>query len=353
MRLGGSLRRLACAGALAIALSFGRPAAAADLPTITIGLVPSVPAAITFLALDEGYFREAGVEVKIQQLDTISKAIPFIANNHMQIVYGGGLSVGYFNALVQGLPVVLALDAGSSPLYHDIVIRPDLKDQIKRVADLKGRPVAVVGAGSVAIYELGKVLETAGLTLKDVDLKYVPFTQTGATLANKAVDAALSVPPFAGLMIEKGLAAPWLDPDTLVRPTPMDLVAFMVNTDWAQQNRELSRKVFLALARAGREYCQAYHHGPNRAQVVDELIRHKAMSDRALTERMDWQARDPNGRFNLASIIDVQNWLYKQGMLEKKAPEDKLIDPSYADYAAQQLGPFHLINKGSTLAGCR
>jgi hypothetical protein len=46
----------------------------------------------------------------------------------------------------------------------------------------------------------------------------------------------------------------------------------------------------------------------------------------------------------------VQN---KHHIIDKKAPEDRLVDESYADAAASALGPFHLVNEGSTLAGCR
>ena len=318
-----------------------------------MGVVPSVPAAITYLAIDKGYLRDAGIEAHIETIDTVSKVIPFLANNHMQVVEGGGLSAGYFNALVQGLPITLALDAGSSPLYHDMLVRPDLADQFKTVADLKGRSVAIVGPGSAAVYELGKVLETAGMTLKDVDVKYAPFTQMGAAFANKAIDVAFEVPPFGSLVVEKGLAVRWLDPDKIIKPTPMSIIAYEVNTDWAEKNHDAARRLFVALARAGRDYCQAYHHGPNRAEVIDVLIKYKAMTDRDLAERMPWQARDPDGRFNPASVIDVQNWFYDQHIIDQKAPEDRLVDESYAEEAAKELGPFKLINQGSPLAGCR
>lgn len=340
-------------GALMLALVTTSRAFAADLVPITMGVVPSVPAAITYLAVEKGYLRDAGIDAHIETIDTVSKVIPFLANNHMQVAEGGGLSVGYFNALVQGLPITLALDAGSSPLYHDMMVRPDLVDQFKTVADLKGRTVAIVSPGSVGVYELGKVLETAGLTLKDVDLKYVPFTQMGAAFANKAIEVGIEVPPFGSLVAEKGLAKSWLDPDKIIKPTPMSIISYQVNTDWAKANHEVAVKLFIALARAGREYCQAYHHGPNRGEVVDVLVKYKATSDPALTDRIPWQARDPDGQFNPASVADVQDWFFKEHIIDKKAPADRLVDNSYADAARKALGPFHLINQGSPLEGCR
>ena len=48
----------------------------------------------------------------------------------------------------------------------------------------------------MSTYELGKMLETAGLTASDVDIKILRFTQMGAAFANKAIDAALVIPPF-------------------------------------------------------------------------------------------------------------------------------------------------------------
>ena len=51
--------------------------------------------------------------------------------------------------------------------------------------------------------------------------------------------------------------------------------------------------------------------------------------------------------------MDVQDWFFKEGLIKQKFPAERLIDTSYADYAAQQLPPFQVINTSSKLAGCR
>jgi hypothetical protein len=109
----------------------------------------------------------------------------------------------------------------------------------------------------------------------------------------------------------------------------------------------------VALARAGRDYCQAYHHGPNRGEVIDIMMREKIATDRGLLDRMDWQARTPNGEFNLASLVDMQKFFKNAGIIDKTAPDDALVDPSFAKVVAKDLGPFELINKASPLKGCR
>jgi NitT/TauT family transport system substrate-binding protein len=327
--------------------------AAARAEPITIAIVPSVPAASTLIAEEKGYFRAAGLDVKIERIDSMGKAVAFLAANHVQVAQGG-LNAGIFNAMGQGLPVILALDGGSTPLYHKIVVRRGLEDRIKTPADLKGRTIGLSAPGSTSMYELALTLASAGLTLKDVEVKHLAFSQMATALANGALDAALAVAPFTALIVERDIGTPWIDPEAgYIKPLPMTSVAYVVNTDWAAQNPDVARRLMLALARGSRDYCQAYHHGPNRGEMLDVLMKHRIATDRALLDRMDWQARNPDGAFSLASVTDIQAFFKREGVIDKTAPADHLIDPRYAAAAAKEFGPFEVINRESRLEGCR
>lgn len=333
----------------AILAALGTPASAQK---ITIAIVPSVPGGTTYVAADEGYFRDAGLDVDIERVDSLGKAVAFLATNHVQVAQGG-INAGFYNAVAQGLPVALALESGSSPTYHQILVRTDLKDQIRTPADLKGRTVGLSSPGSTSMYEVASVLASAKLTLKDIDARNLAFSQMAAAMANGALDAAMEVAPFTDRMIEQKIGVPWIDPDDYIHPLPMSSVGYVVNTDWARQNADSAHKLFVALARAGRDYCQAYHHGPNRAEIVDIFLKHRIGTDRDLLDHMAWQSRDANGDFNIASILDMQAFFQRAGVITKTSPADKLVDPSFAAAVANELGPFNLINKASTLKGCR
>jgi NitT/TauT family transport system substrate-binding protein len=334
---------------LVIAVLLSAPASAQQ---ISIVVVPSLPGGSTYIAAEKGYFRDAGLDVKIDRIDSLGKAVAFLASNHVQVALGG-INAGYYNALAQGLPLVLALEAGSTPVYHQILIRPDLKDAIKTPADLKGRTVGLSSVGSTSTYEVSEVLASAGLTLKDIDAKNLSFSQMAAAMTNGALDAAFEVAPFTQRMIEQKIGLRWIDPDDYIRILPLTSVGYIANRDWAKANPDAARNLFVALARAGRDYCQAYHHGPNRGEVIDIMMREKIATDRGLLDRMDWQARTPNGEFNLASLVDMQKFFKNAGIIDKTAPDDSLVDPSFAKAVAKELGPFKLINKASPLKGCR
>jgi NitT/TauT family transport system substrate-binding protein len=319
---------------------------------VTIALVPSVAAGPTFIAAEKGYFDAANLDVKIERIDSLSKAVAFVASNQVQVGQGG-IDAGTFNGVAAGLPIVMALESGSTPLYHRILVRADLKDKIKTAADLKGRTVGISSPGSTSVYEIGMVLASAGLRIKDIDLKYLAFSQMGAALANGALDAAIEA-PFGDIAIEQKIAAPWIDPeDGYIVPLPLTEVAYIANTEWIKQSPEVAQRLFVALAHAGRDYCQAYHHGPNRAQVVDIMVKNKIVADRDLLDRRDWPARSPNGEINLDSVDSVETFFKQEAIIDKTAQRDRLVDASFTQAAAKELAPFQLLNKSSKLQGCR
>jgi NitT/TauT family transport system substrate-binding protein len=335
-----------------LAILGGATAAQAQDVTVKIGMVKSISSVATLTAIEKGYFKEYGIKVETEDLDTSANVIALLAQNQLQVVEGG-ISAGYFNALDKNLPITMVMDRVSSPLGHHLMIRPDLKGQITRLKDLKGRIIASNGQGSVSTYEVGKMLETDGLTIADVDIKVLPFNQMAIAFTNKAIDAAIVIPPFTSQFIDKGFAVSFKEPDDLVKPWPLTIAVAMINTDWAKPNRDLLRNYFTAYLHGVRDYCQAYHGGANRAELIQRLIRTGTETREELLYKYPWPARDPNGRINVASMLDMQAWYRGNKFGNAQLPAERLADTSYADYAAAKLGPFVLENQDSKLAGCR
>ncbi len=342
---------LRCAVAL-LALVVAAPGNARAQAKVVIGSVPGIAAAGTYIADAKGYFRAAGINADIENLASAADAMASLATNEFQVVEGG-YSAGYWNALAKNFPIITAFERGSRPTNHKIVVPASMKDVIKTVADLKGHSVAVNGPGSLTIYELGRMLEASGLTLKDVDVKYMPFPQMAIAFKNGAVDAAEDIPPFVNQGKEQGLMVEIGSIDDTLKPYPRGSIAYQINTDWAAKNRDVARKFFIAIARGTRDYCQAYHHGPNRDEILDIMVKYKIMSDRALLDRIPWQGRDPDGRMDAGTALDIQDWFFKEGMINQKFPAERLIDTSYADDVLKTLGPFEVINQSDQLPSCR
>ena len=338
---------LACIAVLA-----GAGASHAQEVIVRIGTVRSISTVAILWAAEKGYFKEHGIKVANENLDTAANSIALLAQNQLQIVEGG-ISAAYFNALEKDLPVTMVLDRVSSPIGHNLMLRPDLKGEITTLRALRGKTIATNGQGAVSTYEVGKLLETDGLSLNDVDIKVLPFTQYALAFTNKAIDAAIAIPPFTAQLLDGGHAVNFADPDQLVKPHPLTIAVSMINTDFAKANQELMRNYYVAYLRGIRDYCQAYHGGSVRQAMIDLSIRTGTETRPQLLHNYPWPARSPDGQINIDSMLDMQSWYVKSKMSNMQFPADRIVDKSYIDYARKKLGPFVLENKDSKLAGCR
>jgi NitT/TauT family transport system substrate-binding protein len=335
-----------------LALLAGAWAAQAQEATIRIGLVKSISNAANLWAIERGYFKQVGIRLVPEDLDTSANVLALLAQGQLQVIEGG-ISTGYFNGLEKNLPLTIVMDRVSSPLGHNLMLRPDLKGQITSLRQLKGKVIASNGQGAVSTYEVGKMLETDGLTLNDVDVKVLPFPQMAIAFANKAIDAAIVIPPFTSSLLDGGHAVNFKDPDDLVKPHPLTIAVSMINTDWAKANEQVVRNYYFAYLRAVRDYCNAYHGGKDRAAMIDLLIKTGTENRPELLHKYPWPARDPNGRINTESMLDMQAWYVKMKMSSVALPPERLVNTSYIREAVAKLGPFVLENKDSKLPGCR
>jgi NitT/TauT family transport system substrate-binding protein len=343
------MRRLLIAGAT---LALAAVGADAQETTLRVGTARAISTGATLIAIERGYFKEFGIKIELDDINSSADVMALIAQNQYQIVEGG-ISAGYFNAIEKNLPITIVADRTSSPLGHNIMLRPDLKEQIKDIKDLKGRIIGTNGPGSVTTYEIGKVLESAGMSLADVEIKVIPFTQMGLALRNKALDASLLIPPFTYQARDQGLGVMFLDADTYVRPQPTAVAVNLINTDWAKKNPQLVKNYYVAYLRGVRDYCNAYHFGSTRKEIIDLLVKSGTERRPELLNEYAWQSRDPNGRINVASALDMQSWYRKNKFITADFPAERLVDMTYVDYAVAKLGPFEPENKDSKLVGCR
>jgi NitT/TauT family transport system substrate-binding protein len=348
-------RRARAATALAalFCIIAGATTAVAEEATVRLGVVRSITSGVTAWASERGYFKDAGIKLDSSDLDTSANSIALLSQNQLDVIEGG-IAAGYFNALEKNLPITMVMDRVSSPIGHNLMLRPDLKGEITEARQLKGKVIATNGTGSVSTYEIGKLLALGGLSIGDVDLKVLPFTQYALAFANKAIDAAEVIPPWTTQFARDAIAVPFLDVDRLVKPAPMTIAVVMINTDWAKKNPDLVRNYFVAYLRGVRDYCQAYHGGSIRQAFIDLLVR-AGIERRAeiLNDQNAWPARSVDGRINIASMMDMQDWYIDNKMATAKFPPARVVDTAYADYAAAKLGPFVLENEASTLPGCR
>ncbi len=326
------MKRLKWALLLGLALVAQQAAAATK---IVIGTVPNIGDGPLICGIERGYFKEQDVEVDIVPFKTASEMTPLMVRGDLAMM-GGGVSASFFNGAAQGLPLRYFVNRGQAPVWHSIVVRKGLEGKVKGAKDLKGLRIATSAAGGLSEYELGKTLETAGLSLEDVETKHLGMPQSVAAIQSGAVDAGVFVGPFDTAAIQGG-GFHLLYADEMVKPR-MEVSGLMYNIDWAAKNAAALDAFTVAYIKGVRCFLDAEKPGPLHEEMIDGFVKYSAIKDRAIYADMKWTAIHRDGRVEIDSLMDMQDFYIKRGYLTKKMSVETLFDPGPVERALKILG---------------
>jgi NitT/TauT family transport system substrate-binding protein len=295
-----------------------------------------------FIADERGYLREAGLELQPQRLDNVDLQSAMASG---QVDAGGiGPTAAVLNAFLRGVRLRIVADRGTlipGYGYLALVVRKDLVDSgaVREMRDLRGRKIAAQPPlyATAGWYLFSRLLANAGLT--EDDIEYVPlgFADQTAALAGGTIDAAWGAEPGPTASVENGLAVWFRGADEALSPFSLGGLAY--SEPFAQQT-DLARRFMVAFLRGVRTYLDAFTRNQGRAEVVEVLTRYTALKDPALYDRMRMPYMDPNGTFSLNGYDEVQRYFVSHGVLPQAIDIAQIVDNSFVEYAAQQLGPY-------------
>ena len=170
-------------------------------------------------------------------------------------------------------------------------------------------------------------------------------------LTTSAVDAALMISPLQDQVAAKGIGIKWINADNLIKVQPVLISVWLMNTDWAA-NEDAARKFVRATLRGVRDYCNAYHRGPNRDEVTRILAKYSDVKDAALINRIEWGAADVHGRIFEASVMDIQETFFKEKLVADKVPIGRIAPAGWVAEVAASSGRSRLAHDDGA-PGCR
>lgn len=147
------------------------------------------------VALEKGWFKKAGVDVKFEWFDYVASMDAFAAGklDAVPMTNGDTLVTGATGA--QGVMIIINDYSNGNDM---IVARPG----INSMADLKGKKIGVE-VGFVGHLLLLNELEKVGLKESDVTLVNVPTNETPQVLASGDVDAIVAWQPNSGQALKQ------------------------------------------------------------------------------------------------------------------------------------------------------
>ncbi|HRE48176.1 MAG TPA: ABC transporter substrate-binding protein [Aggregatilineales bacterium] len=309
--------------------------AQSGMEKVRLGYVPVMIYAPLFIAAERGYFTAEGIEVELLPIQGGSDSVVQLAAGNFDVAVGG-VGAGLLNAAHQGLEfkIVAPMHTERPPLASPLVISSKRVDEIKSVADLKGKKVSINATGAATEYWVYSALTKAGLTMNDITLTTVGFRDVPAALESGSVDASILGEPLVTLQKDAGvvsvLAEDFVDGITV---TYLYMGLPILN------DRPAVAEGFVrAYLKALRDLQGEGWLNPESAAIIEKYTNVPA----AVALRANRPYYDPNGVVPAEDIEELQRYFLTRDVLEYTETQDitQFIDTSLVEKAVEALGEY-------------
>lgn len=322
------------------------PAASAPLPLqppvkVRFAFQYLLTDAPVYLALDRGYFTQEGLDVEPIRIQAAAEAIPQLATGGLEVA-SGAAAAALYNAVARGADVRIVLEVGGTlpgfPHYV-LAVRKDLVDSgaVRDWADLRGLRIANTGTGNGLHRGIDLALARGGLTLADIEMPIMAPPDMLAAFANHAIDAAALFEPYATVGEEQGVLVRWKRSDEIAESIPGGVLLYA--PAFIESHREAAQRFVDAYLRGTRDYNDAFLKNRDREAVLATIARNVGI-DPAIMAKVYPAAIDPDGRVDVASLKNNQEWFARQGFVQTPVDVDRIVDTSFAQDTVRRLGPY-------------
>jgi NitT/TauT family transport system substrate-binding protein len=326
-------RRAALAGIAAAPLV--RAARAQDLAKASIALLRLSSSAPVFIALDKGWFREAGLDLAIK--DFTAAAQPPLAVVSGDADFGTtAFTAGFYNLAAKGGLKVIAAQSAEKPGYPlvAIVVTNAAWDAgVRSIRDLAGKRIAMTTAGSSMHYSIEVVANKHGVdsrTITMVPLNALP--NMAAAFKGGTVDGAI-FPATTWRQVEAdagGHLLAWVGDEA-----PWQLGGVFTSPRTIAERRPLVEKFIAGYQRGATAYDAAFGKRDNGKIVpgpsYDELlgIVATAVKQSPALVAAGLPYIDPQGRLDVGDIYkQVQLW-QAHGQVARDADPKTFVDLTF------------------------
>ena len=300
-----------------------------SMVTLRMNISNNTSYAPIYIAEEEGYFNEFGIQMEYIQISRSTEALALLVSGDIDVLAGVLLS-GILNVMNQDPTVKAVADRGhiepGACTYQAIVVRKDLYDngQVSSAADLKGLPISAVPSGPSG-FLLGSYLAQAGLTLDDVETNDVPSAAYIDAYNNKTLAAVSTTDPVMTSLLDAGNATILARAEDVLGVYQSSLLIF-------------GRKLIVDNPDLGARFMAAYLKGVNQYNQGKTERNLQIMVDNSgesldVLKKACWPAMRQDGSIDFKGVEPFQNWSIVNGYLETGVSQEQFYDPSFLDAA--------------------
>ena len=316
---------------------------AQDLTTIRVGVLGIATDAPIWIAEEKGFFRENGLKIEPVKFTSSEVMMPILAGTDLDIG-AGAPGASLYNAVIKGIDIRAVADAATDPPgygWSKLLVRTELvkSGKFKSIKDLKGMTIAGAARASSSAAQVTRLLARAGLKYSDVNRTVLAYPQHVIALQNGAIEASLTIEPFATLAVDSGAAVAIMGNDEFYPNQEVSCV--LCSSSLIKSRRDVIVRYLRGFLKGVRLYQTALQNGHLAGPASDDVVRiiaSKTGAAEALIRRTTPVAMDPNGRLNLGSMRDDLVFYKSQGFIEGEISVAQVVDTSLSPEATKTIG---------------
>jgi NitT/TauT family transport system substrate-binding protein len=220
------------------------PVRADDANTIHVLAVPIDLYAGGYFALDQGFFKAAGLDVEITTLANGGAVATALAGGSGDIAATNLVSIA--TAVNRGVPLTVIAGAGLySSRAATTAVYVTKTSPLHTARDLEGKTISVAALNDLATLGLKKWLTQNGADFKKVRVIELGYPEAIAGLAAGRIDAAMLTEPWATTARDGGDRL-YAKPEDSIAPE-FNIGAWATTRAWAQAHPDLVKRFAAAI----------------------------------------------------------------------------------------------------------
>lgn len=307
---------------------------AKPLTKVKVLQLPFLSFAPFFIAQEEGYFTEQGIEVEFVKMEDSNEAVPALIQGDLDVL-GGYVTVGMLNAMAKGEPIRVVADKGymgkTDCVADAIMVRNGLGDAQHPITmdSLKTLHFSFTPV-SIEAYFVEKLLADGNLTLKNIHFEDIPNPAVELeALQQGAIDLALVSEPFVTRITDAKAGAVWKRVSDVTPDFQSAVVIY--GSRLLAGDGEVGKRFMVAYLKGVNKYLEG-HTARNLA-----IVSQATGLEEAFLQKTCWPPFHKDGYINTTSIADFSNWAASQGLLDKLVSEEMFWDARFVAYAKEAL----------------
>ncbi|WP_405957035.1 ABC transporter substrate-binding protein [Streptomyces phaeochromogenes] len=280
--------------------------------SITVAALPLADDAPLYIAQDRGLFKKEGLDVRIQPVQQSIQALPALSKGQVDVIASANY-VTFLQAHEKGtLDLrILAEGARVAPHMMDVLVPQD--SDIRSVADLKGKKVAVNILNNIQSLTLNAILDQQGVGRPEY--RQIAFPQMGPALEKGQVDAVHAAEPFNSA-IQNDLNARVLVDGGSAPVESIPISGYVKTRGYASDNPKTAAAFKRAIAAAAQIATQ------DRSAVREELPKYaKVTADQAESIHLPAYPATTD----VTQLRRLTELMKKQGLLKKAIDPGTLL----------------------------